>query len=99
MLPSRHEQPCRRSMLDTGRLVYRVDSMTQDDVPGVSRVERRCFANPWPTSAYRRELQNPSQTYYIVLRELHQESEADRGDADVASPNGAHLHLQARGVP
>jgi len=86
-------------MLDTGRLVYRVDSMTQDDVPGVSRVERRCFANPWPTSAYRRELQNPSQTYYIVLRELHQESEADHGDADAASPNGAHLHLQARGVP
>jgi ribosomal-protein-alanine N-acetyltransferase len=73
--------------------------MTQDDVPSVSRVERRCFANPWPTSAYRRELQNPTQTYYIVLRELHQESEAEHDDGDGASSNGAHPHLQARGVP
>jgi ribosomal-protein-alanine N-acetyltransferase len=42
--------------------------MTQDDVPDVSRVERRCFPNPWPASAYRRELQNPQQNYYVVLR-------------------------------
>ncbi len=43
--------------------------MTQADVPEVSRVERRCFPNPWPTSAYRRELQNPAQNFYVVLRE------------------------------
>jgi ribosomal-protein-alanine N-acetyltransferase len=42
--------------------------MTQDDVAEVSRVERRCFSNPWPTSAYRRELRNPQQNYYVVLR-------------------------------
>jgi ribosomal-protein-alanine N-acetyltransferase len=50
--------------------VYRLDVMTQDDVPDVSRVERRCFSNPWPVSAYRRELQNPSQNYYVVLRDV-----------------------------
>jgi ribosomal-protein-alanine N-acetyltransferase len=50
--------------------VYRLDIMTQDDVPDVSRVERLCFPNPWPGSAYRRELQNPAQNYYIVLRDL-----------------------------
>lgn len=49
---------------------YRLDAMTQDDVPDVSRVERRCFSNPWPVSAYRRELQNPVQNYYVVLREM-----------------------------
>ena len=54
---------------DAGDPVYRLDVMTQDDVPGVSRVERRCFANPWPASAYRRELQNPEQNYYVVLHE------------------------------
>ena len=27
---------------------------------------RRCFSNPWPTSAYRRELRNPGQNYYIL---------------------------------
>ena len=56
--------------MDAGAPVYRLDIMTQDDVPEVSRVERRCFANPWPTSAYRRELQNLEQNYYVVLREI-----------------------------
>lgn len=42
--------------------------MTLDDVPEVARVERRSFTNPWPTSAYRRELGNPQQNHYIVLR-------------------------------
>ena len=45
--------------------------MGQDDVTEVSRVERRCFANPWPASAYRRELRNREQNYYVVLRALH----------------------------
>jgi len=48
--------------------VYRIDPMTQDDVAEVGRVERRCFDNPWPVSAYRRELQAPQQNYYVVLR-------------------------------
>jgi ribosomal-protein-alanine N-acetyltransferase len=48
---------------------FRLDVMTQNDVPEVGRVERLCFPNPWPASAYRRELQNPSQNYYVVLRQ------------------------------
>jgi ribosomal-protein-alanine N-acetyltransferase len=44
--------------------------MIQDDVPEVSRLERHCFPNPWPASAYRRELQNPKQNAYVVLREV-----------------------------
>jgi ribosomal-protein-alanine N-acetyltransferase len=44
--------------------------MTQDDVPEVSRVERRCFSTPWPASAYRRELRNPAQNAYFVLRAI-----------------------------
>lgn len=43
--------------------------MRQEDVPEVSRVERLCFTNPWPQSAYRRELRKPSSNYYVVLRE------------------------------
>ena len=42
--------------------------MRQDDVPDVSRVERECFSNPWPQSAYRRELRNPANNHYVVLR-------------------------------
>lgn len=43
--------------------------MTEDDIDEVGGVERRCFTNPWPLSAYRRELKNPSQNFYIVLRD------------------------------
>ena len=62
--------PGGRAIANAGEPVYRLDMMSQDDVPEVSRVERRCFANPWPASAYRRELQNPAQNYYVVLREM-----------------------------
>lgn len=47
---------------------FTIEPMHMDDVPEVGRVERRCFSNPWPASAYRRELRNLAQNYYIVLR-------------------------------
>lgn len=50
--------------------MFRIDLMTIDDIPEVGRVERRCFTNPWPLSAYRRELRFPEQNYYIVLRAI-----------------------------
>jgi ribosomal-protein-alanine N-acetyltransferase len=58
-----------RASPSADRPAYRLNLMTQDDVPDVGRVERRCFPNPWPVSAYRRELQNPAQNYYVILRE------------------------------
>jgi [ribosomal protein S18]-alanine N-acetyltransferase len=54
--------------------------MGQDDVTEVSRVERRCFANPWPASAYRRELRNREQNYYVVLRALDEETSSSNGN-------------------
>jgi len=48
---------------------YYIEPMQLDDIPEVSRVERRCFSNPWPESAYRRELRNPEGNHYIVLRQ------------------------------
>jgi ribosomal-protein-alanine N-acetyltransferase len=51
--------------------------MSQNDVAEVSRVERRCFANPWPASAYRRELRNREQNYYVILRALPTERAPD----------------------
>jgi [ribosomal protein S18]-alanine N-acetyltransferase len=55
--------------LDT-TLAYRLEPMTTADVPEVSRVERRCFSNPWPAAAYRRELRLPEQNAYVVLRQF-----------------------------
>ena len=79
-------RPRDRASANAGKPVYRLDIMTQDDVPEVSRVERRCFANPWPASAYRRELQNPAQNYYVVLRAMQAgappRSGPDNGQSD-----------------
>jgi [ribosomal protein S18]-alanine N-acetyltransferase len=80
-------RPGDRASANAGEPVYRLDTMTQDDVPDVSRVERRCFANPWPASAYRRELQNPAQNYYVVLREIRASSPAESGPDN--HPSGA----------
>jgi ribosomal-protein-alanine N-acetyltransferase len=75
----------------------RLDVMTQDDVADVSRVERRCFANPWPASAYRRELQNPAQNHYVVLRALPQLGAGDP-HAGLPSP-GDDARPEPRSVP
>lgn len=56
--------------------------MTQEDVEEVSAVERKCFTNPWPVTAYRRELKNTSQNYYIVLRD---DPQADGEDQPVVT--------------
>lgn len=46
---------------------YYLAAMRLEDIAEVSRVERQCFSNPWPQSAYRRELKNLSNNYYVVL--------------------------------
>ncbi|MFT4041058.1 MAG: ribosomal protein S18-alanine N-acetyltransferase [Thermomicrobiales bacterium] len=61
--------------------------MTADDIVAVGRVEKRCFPNPWPASAYRRELLDTRQNYYLVLR-------ATEPPADGHGEHGA-----ARSVP
>ncbi len=56
---------------------YLLTPMRSDDVPEVSLLERRCFTNPWPESAYYRELREPNRNYYIVLRWQASSSEAE----------------------
>ena len=88
--------PGGRASADPGDPAYRLDHMTQADVPDVSRVERRCFPNPWPSSAYRRELQNPAQNVYVVLRHLHGgAAAAPYGQTDTGTASGNN----ARGLP
>lgn len=72
--------------------VYRIETMTAVDVPGVSRVEARCFTNPWPPSAYRRELRLPDQNHYVVLRSVQA---ADDG----AAPDGNGQRARSRLLP
>ena len=78
--------------------MYVIEPMTQEDVEEVGEVERACFTNPWPLSAYRRELRNAAQNYYIVLRDdpqadldsldarSHPAPDADPGEREAALP-------------
>jgi [ribosomal protein S18]-alanine N-acetyltransferase len=65
------------------RPYFYLEPMQTEDVPEVSQLDHRCFTNPWPQSAYRRELSNPEGNFYIVLRErlpgaqLREEEAAD----------------------
>ncbi len=61
--------------------MFILEPMTLEDVDEVSLVERKCFTNPWPVAAYRRELRDNRQNYYIVLRD-DPEAEA-RGEIPV----------------
>ncbi|MCL4541813.1 MAG: ribosomal protein S18-alanine N-acetyltransferase [Chloroflexi bacterium] len=45
-----------------------LDLMRLDDLNEVSEIERDAFNVPWPSSAYRRELRNNRNAYYIVVR-------------------------------
>jgi ribosomal-protein-alanine N-acetyltransferase len=60
--------------------------MRLEDVPEVSRVEHECFTNPWPQSAYRRELRNNANNHYIVLRETRPRRDEAARRADGRGP-------------
>ncbi len=66
--------------------MYYLEPMRQEDVAEVSLVDHLCFSNPWPQSAYRRELRKPQSNYYVVLR-----------GADDSSPNGKDETEDGRG--
>jgi ribosomal-protein-alanine N-acetyltransferase len=48
---------------------YAVDKMTMSDVPRVVEIERQAYPSTWPSSAYRKELQDNRWAHYIVVRD------------------------------
>jgi ribosomal-protein-alanine N-acetyltransferase len=47
---------------------YAVETMQIADIPEVVEIEKACFTTPWPASAYKRELNNPKSTRYVIAR-------------------------------
>ena len=45
-----------------------VDRMTVDDLPAVHVIEHESFSTPWPSHAYRQELETNRLAHYIVAR-------------------------------
>lgn len=78
--------------------MYSVEPMTLLDVPEVSRIERKCFTNPWPPSAYRRELRLPEQNYYIVMRHYDDPPADERETGQNGKPENGIKLLSRRGL-
>src|SRR3954471_673316 len=47
---------------------FRVEAMRIEHIPVVSAIERRCFAQPWPQNAYRREINSTPIPHDFVVR-------------------------------
>lgn len=59
------------------RVRYVIERMTMADIPRVTEIEKLAYASPWPTSAYRRELQENRWAHYIVARDTLLRAEGD----------------------
>lgn len=49
-------------------MYYFVESMSEEDIGHVQRIERDSFSTPWSVNTYRRELRSPATSRYIVAR-------------------------------
>src|SRR5687767_5345438 len=74
---------------------FSLDHMTIADIDEVCRIERRSFSNPWPMSAYRRELRKPEQNSYFVLRAKPHEVE-ETGDLRTSRSRFLESFIPAR---
>ncbi|MCC7366888.1 MAG: ribosomal protein S18-alanine N-acetyltransferase [Chloroflexi bacterium] len=68
--------------------------MRIEHIPVVSAIERRCFAQPWPQNAYRREIQTNKSAHYFVVRLVEPNSSAPMVEAP--KPAGSEPGLFVR---
>jgi ribosomal-protein-alanine N-acetyltransferase len=54
--------------------------MRIEHIPVVSAIERRCFAQPWPQNAYRREIQSNRMAHYFIARVVEPNETAEAAD-------------------
>src|SRR5687767_7874578 len=66
--------------------------MRLSDIPAVSAIERLSFPQPWPQSAYRREIVENRMAYYVVARQEHE-------DLELAAPPSSPLLTQPIALP
>jgi ribosomal-protein-alanine N-acetyltransferase len=86
------------------RVRYVIDRMTMADIPRVAEIERLAYTSPWPTSAYRRELQENRWAHYIVARDTLLRPTVDARPTSQEHSEPARRHfplslLQARAQP
>jgi len=52
---------------------FRVEPMRIEHIPVVAEIERRSFTQPWPSNAYRKEIQTNRTAHYFVARRVDDE--------------------------
>lgn len=57
----------------------RVEAMRVEHIAVVSAIEKRCFTQPWPQNAYRREIQSNKMAHYFIARKVEGEDEPEPG--------------------
>lgn len=68
---------------------FRVEPMRVEHIPAVAEIERRCFTQPWPSNAYRKEIQTNRTAHYFVVRRVDDEAgEPVHAEAGAAAPGG-----------
>ena len=58
---------------------FRFEPMRVEHIPVVGMIERRCFPQPWPPNAYRKEIQTNRMAHYFVARRVDDEPTTDDG--------------------
>ena len=76
---------------------YRVEPMRVEHIPVVHQIEKRCFTQPWPQNAYRREIQGNKMAHYFVVRRLDDDATPEPVEvAATGSGDGGLLGKLAR---
>src|SRR5579864_7860487 len=65
--------------------------MTLADVPRVTEIERQAYPSTWPTSAYRKELQENRWAHYIVVRDRQIAEERMPGSQELEKTRKSRL--------
>jgi hypothetical protein len=60
---------------------FRIEAMRLEHIPVVGAIEKRCFAQPWPQNAYRREIQSNRMAHYFIARLVEENEPVTAADA------------------
>src|SRR5215207_8661641 len=64
---------------------FRIEAMRTEHISVVSAIEKRCFAQPWPQNAYRREIQSNKMAHYFIARKIEGEDDPETGAASTGA--------------
>jgi ribosomal-protein-alanine N-acetyltransferase len=65
---------------------FRVEPMRMEHIATVGVIERRCFSQPWPPNAYRKEIQTNRMAHYFVARRADGDEDAVTARVPASAP-------------